>query len=76
MLEDRIEKWVIINLVLADGTKVDFEMSDGTEENVVAFEVVDVIEYEENGYEVEGLELVTLSENEVIENVEFISNID
>lgn len=65
MLENRIEKiensgWVIVNLVLADGTKVNIEMSDGTEENVVAFEVVSVSDYEENGYEVEGLELTTI----------------
>ena len=64
MLENRIEKiensgWVIVNLVLADGTKVNFEMSDGTED-VVAFEVVHISQYEENGYEVEGLELTTL----------------
>lgn len=65
MLENRIEKiensgWVIVNLVLANGMKVNFEMSDGTEENVVAFEVVSVSDYEENGYEVEGLELTTI----------------
>lgn len=65
MLENRIEKlenngWVIVNLVLANGEKVNFEMSDGTEENVVAFEVVSVEDYEENGYEVEGLELTTI----------------
>ena len=65
MLENRIEKiensgWVIVNLVLANGEKVNFEMSDGTEENVVAFEVVSVSDYEENGYEVEGLELTTI----------------
>ena len=64
MLENRIEEiensgWVIVNLVLADGTKVDFEMSDGTED-AVAFEVVHISRYEENGYEVEGLELTTL----------------
>ena len=65
MLENRIENlenngWVIANLVLANGTKVNFEMSDGTEENVVAFEVVHCSEYEANGYEVEGIELTTL----------------
>lgn len=65
MLENRIEKiensgWVIVNLVLTNGEKVNFEMSDGTEENVVAFEVVSVSDYEENGYEVEGLELTTI----------------
>lgn len=65
MLENRIEKiensgWVIVNLVLANGEKVNLEMSDGTEENVVAFEVVSVSDYEENGYEVEGLELTTI----------------
>lgn len=65
MLENRIERiensgWVIVNLVLANGEKVNFEMSDGTEENVVAFEVVSVSDYEENGYEVEGLELTTI----------------
>ena len=65
MLENRIEKiensgWVIVNLVLDNGEKVNFEMSDGTEENVVAFEVVSVSDYEENGYEVEGLELTTI----------------
>ena len=64
MLENRIEKiensgWVIVNLVLANGEKVNFEMSDGTED-VVAFEVVHISQYEENGYEVEGLELTTL----------------
>ena len=65
MLENRIENlensgWVIVNLVLANGTKVNFEMSDGTEENVVAFEVVQITDYEDNGYEVEGLELTTI----------------
>lgn len=65
MLENRIEKiensgWVIVNLILTNGEKVNFEMSDGTEENVVAFEVVSVSDYEENGYEVEGLELTTI----------------
>lgn len=65
MLENRIEKiensgWIIANLVLANGEKVNFEMSDGTEENVVALEVVSVSNYEENGYEVEGLELTTI----------------
>lgn len=64
MLENRIEKiensgWVIVNLVLADGTKVNFEMSDGTED-AVAFEVVHVSEYEANGYEVEGLALTVI----------------
>ena len=65
MLENRIEKiensgWVIVNLILTNGEKANFEMSDGTEENVVAFEVVSVSDYEENGYEVEGLELTTI----------------
>ena len=65
MLENRIENlensgWVIVNLVLANGTKVNFEMSDGIEENVVAFEVVQITDYEDNGYEVEGLELTTI----------------
>ena len=64
MLENRIENlensgWGIVNLVLANGEKVNFEMSDGTED-AAAFEVVRISQYEENGYEVEGLELTTL----------------
>lgn len=60
-VEARIEElenngMVIVNLVLADGSKVNVEMSDGSEE-VVAFEVVTVDEYEENGYDVDGLEI-------------------
>lgn len=47
---------VIVNLVLADGSKVDVEMSDGSED-VVAFEVVTVEQYEGNGFEVDGLEV-------------------
>lgn len=62
--EMRIEElendgYVVVNLITVDGQVVAIEMSDGTEE-VVAFEVVTVDEYEANGYEVEGLETTTI----------------
>ena len=64
MVEARIEElenngMVIVNLVLADGSKVDMEMSDGSED-VAAFEVVAVDVYEENSYDVDGLEVQTV----------------
>ena len=50
------EGFVIVNLVMADGSKVDVEMSDGTED-AVALEVVTVDAYEANGYNTDGLEV-------------------
>ena len=61
MLENRIERiendgWVIVNFVLADGSKVDITIANEDDDKAtVAFEVISDRTYEENGYDCDGV---------------------
>lgn len=63
MLENRIEKiensgWVIVNLVLANGSKVDITIAnENDDKTTVAFEVISDRTYEENNFSCDGVEI-------------------
>lgn len=50
------EGYVIVSAEYVDGIKVEIEYVDDDMADVVAFEVVTLEDYENNGYDVEGLE--------------------